>query len=169
MKDDRLAQLDTLSQFQSHSAILTKMYMNQLIRTDSKDWIQFEQTLTESQRAMTGDFGLTYAGRAIMEHNMVALSQIYSNIKFQQMEILLGYAHAEQMAAKMITEDKLPNGTCMDQVEQLLIFGNDNNTNNIHANHTMRPNESHRSEERLVRSLPNESHRSEERRVVSRT
>lgn len=135
MKDGRLVKMDAIEQFKSHSTILKKMHNNQFIPTDSKDWVQLEHTLTESQRALTADFGLTYARRALMEHNMLALSHIYANITFQHLGTLLGTKQAEQMAAKMITDDKLPNRPCMDQIEQILIFGNDKNNRNIPSNH----------------------------------
>ena len=35
----------------------------------------------------------------------------------------------------MIKDDKLPNRTCMDPIEQILIFDNDKNNRNIPSNH----------------------------------
>lgn len=38
---------------------------------------------------MTSD-GLTVLQRAVVEHNMLALQQLYANISFQQLALLLG-------------------------------------------------------------------------------
>lgn len=119
-KDERLGLLDAIQHFQTHSAILTKMYMNQVIRRDD-DLDKFEKSLAEHQTAIMGD-GLTILDRALIEHNMVAASQLYASIYFTNLAHLLGVSaeRAEKVASKMIMDGSLEGS--IDQVEGLLNF-----------------------------------------------
>jgi COP9 signalosome complex subunit 4 len=122
--DERVSQLDTVGHFASHSTILTKMYMEQIIRRDH-DIITFENTLADHQKAVMGD-GLTVFQRALIEHNMVAVSQIYSNIHLSSLAVLLSLSpeKAENVACKMILDGSLV--ASIDQVDGMLYFdGND--------------------------------------------
>jgi len=125
-KDERLSQLDTLAHFETHSAILTKMYMNQVIRHDN-DLSTFEKSLCDHQRAIMSD-GLTIIQRAIIEHNMVAVSHLYHTIYFDELGVLLDVSNerAETVAAKMIVDGSLKGGS-IDQVEGMLVFDNMSN------------------------------------------
>jgi len=125
-KDERLSQLDSLAHFETHSAILTKMYMNQVIRHD-KDLSTFEKSLADHQRAIMSD-GLTIMQRAIIEHNMVAVSHLYHTIYFDELGALLDLSteRAETVAAKMIVDGSLKGGS-IDQVEGMLVFNNMDN------------------------------------------
>jgi COP9 signalosome complex subunit 4 len=118
-KDERLAQLDSIPEFETHSSVLTKMYMNQILRKD--DLTKFENSLAEHQKAVMGD-GLTIMERAVIEHNMVAVGHLYSSIYFAELGRLLGVeaAKAEKVAATMIMDGSL-NGS-IDQVDGLLTF-----------------------------------------------
>eukprot|EP00550_Attheya_septentrionalis_P006688 CAMPEP_0198292518 /NCGR_PEP_ID=MMETSP1449-20131203/12519_1 /TAXON_ID=420275 /ORGANISM="Attheya septentrionalis, Strain CCMP2084" /LENGTH=390 /DNA_ID=CAMNT_0043991637 /DNA_START=159 /DNA_END=1328 /DNA_ORIENTATION=+ len=118
-KDERLAQLDTIPEFETHSSVLTKMYMNQILRKD--DLTKFENSLAEHQKAVMGD-GLTLMERAVIEHNMVAVGHLYTSIYFAELGRLLGVeaAKAEKVAATMIMDGSL-NGS-IDQVDGLLTF-----------------------------------------------
>jgi len=120
-KDERLSQLDALTHFETHSAILSKMYMNQVIRHD-KDLTTFENSLADHQRAIMSD-GLTIIQRAIIEHNMVAVSHLYQTIYFDELGVLLDVSNerAETVAAKMIVDGSLKGGS-IDQVEGMLVF-----------------------------------------------
>jgi len=118
-KDERLSQLDTVPQFQAHSTILRKMYMNQVLR--KTELTKFESSLAEHQRALTSD-GVTIVERAVMEHNMIAASKLYASIYFQELAKLLGIdrVKAEKLAAKMIVEGQLKGQ--IDQVDGILTF-----------------------------------------------
>jgi len=120
-KDERLAELDSLPNFQTHSAIVTKMYMNQVIRHNA-DLIKFEESLSDHQKAIGSD-GCTIIEKAVMEHNMVAVSHLYDSIYLVELGDLLGIdkEKAEKMAAEMITNGSLGGGS-IDQVEGLLVF-----------------------------------------------
>jgi len=120
-KDERLSQLDAIPHFETHSAILTKMYMNQVIRHDN-DLTTFDKSLCDHQRAIMGD-GLTVIQRAIIEHNMVAVSHLYQTIYFDELAVLLDVSNerAETVAAKMIVDGSLKGGS-IDQVEGMLVF-----------------------------------------------
>eukprot|EP00566_Odontella_aurita_P011855 CAMPEP_0113579290 /NCGR_PEP_ID=MMETSP0015_2-20120614/29990_1 /TAXON_ID=2838 /ORGANISM="Odontella" /LENGTH=389 /DNA_ID=CAMNT_0000483261 /DNA_START=182 /DNA_END=1348 /DNA_ORIENTATION=+ /assembly_acc=CAM_ASM_000160 len=117
-KDERLSQLDSLPEFETHSAVLTKMYMNQVLRKD--ELTKFENSLAPHQKAVMGD-GLTIVERAVIEHNMVAVSKLYTSIYFKELGQLLGVeaARAEKVAAKMIMDGSLLGS--IDQVDGLLL------------------------------------------------
>ncbi|KAL9187770.1 hypothetical protein ACHAXT_006148 [Thalassiosira profunda] len=119
-KDERLAQLDAVPEFQSHSAVLTKMYLNRIVQ--KRELEQFESSLADHQKALMAD-GLTIVERGVLEHNMVAVSQLYASIYFSQLGELLGVvdgAKAERVAAKMIGDGSLSGS--IDEVEGVLRF-----------------------------------------------
>ena len=66
--------------------------------------------------------GLTIMERAVIEHNMVAVSKLYLSIYMSELGKILGVdaRKAEQTAANMIMDGSL-NGS-IDQVEGLLEF-----------------------------------------------
>jgi len=120
-KDPRLYMLDAITEYQSHSSVVTKMYLNRVVQ--KRELELFESSLAEHQRAIMAD-GLTIVERGVLEHNMVAVSQLYTSIYFTQLCILLGGIvdanKAEKVAAKMITDGSL-HGT-IDEVEGILYF-----------------------------------------------
>lgn len=118
-KDERLRQLDGLSEYQTHATILTKMYAHQIL--GPHELIQFETSLAEHQKAVMGD-GLTIMERGVMEHNMVAVANLYRSIYFSELAKILGVSplKAEKVAATMIMDGSLHGS--MDQVEGLLEF-----------------------------------------------
>ncbi len=59
-KDERLPQLDAIPEFQSHSSVLTKMYLNRIVQ--KRELEQFESSLASHQRAVMAD-GLTIVER----------------------------------------------------------------------------------------------------------
>lgn len=119
-KDERLSQLDTLPDFETHSSVLTKMYMNQVLRKD-EDLTKFENSLAPHQKAVMAD-GLTIVERAVIEHNMVAVSKLYASIYFTELGRLLGVeaSKAEKVAATMIMDGSLHGS--IDQVDGMLSF-----------------------------------------------
>ncbi|KAL7498409.1 hypothetical protein ACHAWT_007346 [Skeletonema menzelii] len=119
-KDERLQQLDSIPEFQSHSSILTKMYLNRIVQKTELE--QFESSLADHQKAIMAD-GLTIVERGVLEHNMVAVSHLYTSIYFSQLGELLGVIDgekAEKVAAKMITDGSLSGS--IDEMEGLLYF-----------------------------------------------
>jgi len=154
--DSRLSQLDSMEGFETHSTILRKMYEGQILRrstsgssgqpavkrvtsnttttTANNDDImihQFENSLAEHQRAIMSD-GLTIFERSVVEHNMIAVSNIYKTIYVQELANLLGFVgsatnnnshKAEKIAANMIMDGTI-NGS-IDQVNGLLEFYRD--------------------------------------------
>jgi COP9 signalosome complex subunit 4 len=61
------------------------MFKEQIIRPAEVE--KFENTLQEHQKAMTGPAGKqkTVLQNSMIEHNMLAASKIYNNIKFDQL------------------------------------------------------------------------------------
>mmetsp|Transcript_38676 Transcript_38676/g.93128 ORF Transcript_38676/g.93128 Transcript_38676/m.93128 type:complete len:410 (-) Transcript_38676:101-1330(-) len=119
-KDERLSQLDVIPEFQSHSAVLTKMYLNRIVQ--KRELEQFESSLADHQKAIMAD-GLTIVERGVLEHNMVAVSHLYTSIYFTQLGELLGVVDAvkaEKVAAKMISDGSLSGS--IDEVEGVLRF-----------------------------------------------
>ncbi|KAF0720080.1 Aste57867_580 [Aphanomyces stellatus] len=102
-----------------HAAILEKMYMEQLLRRS--EIVAFEQSLLPHQKALLAN-GFTVLEQAFLEHNMLAVSKIYTSMRFQELGTLLGVdsAKAEKVAAIMIGEDRM-QGT-IDQVHGVLEF-----------------------------------------------
>lgn len=119
-KDERLPQLESNSQYATHSSILSKMYMEQIIRRD-RELVIFENALADHQKAIMSD-GLTIFQRALMEHNIVAASRIYSNIYLSSLAELLSISleKTEKAASKMILEGFLM--ASIDQVDGILYF-----------------------------------------------
>lgn len=119
-KDERLSQLDAMAEFQSHSAVLTKMYLNRIVQ--KRELEQFESSLADHQKAIMAD-GLTIVERGVLEHNMVAVSHLYTSIYFTQLGELLGVVDAvkaEKVAAKMISDGSMSGS--IDEVEGVLRF-----------------------------------------------
>eukprot|EP01035_Chromulina_nebulosa_P018507 gene18507-24224_t len=122
-KDDRLGQLEQLPKYSIHSNVLNKMSNEQLLRKDELN--QFIESLAPHQKAMTSE-GFTIPEKAVIEHNLIAISKIYENIRFDQLAVLLGMneSKAEKVSAKMIIEERLK--AVIDQSENLLIFEDGN-------------------------------------------
>ena len=81
----------------------------------------FEQGLAEHQKAITSD-GLTISARAIIEHNVVAASRIYNNVRLVELGTFLQISpqQAEQVAARMISEGRLK--ARIDQIDGVLQY-----------------------------------------------
>lgn len=69
---------------------------------------KFEQTLQGHQKALLGS-GFTVLEKAIIEHNMVAISKIYNNITFEELGNILEISaiKAEQIVANMVGEHRI--------------------------------------------------------------
>ena len=78
-------------------------------------------SLATHQKATLED-GSTVLDRAVIEHNMLATSKLYTNISFEQLGALLGIdaAKAERIAASMLAEKRLSGS--IDQPESRIHF-----------------------------------------------
>ncbi|CAF0946957.1 unnamed protein product [Adineta ricciae] len=110
---------DERSQRSPAYSILNKMYLERII--SPQDAKQFEGLLAEHQKATTAD-GYTILQRAVIEHNLVAVSKIYTNISFTELGGLLGIPKekSEKIASQMISEGRLSG--FVDQIASVLHF-----------------------------------------------
>uniref|UniRef100_A0A7S2FBM7 COP9 signalosome complex subunit 4 n=1 Tax=Octactis speculum TaxID=3111310 RepID=A0A7S2FBM7_9STRA len=124
-KDERLGTLEQLEGYSTHAQVLTKMYMQQILRRT--ELRAFEDSLSPHQKAMTSD-KMTIPQRAVIEHNMAAAAHIYENIRFAELGNVLEIdaQNAERIAAKMISESRL-NGY-IDQIDGVLHLEDDMDT-----------------------------------------
>mmetsp|Transcript_40463 Transcript_40463/g.84183 ORF Transcript_40463/g.84183 Transcript_40463/m.84183 type:complete len:398 (-) Transcript_40463:348-1541(-) len=118
-KDERLSQLDGIENFTTHSKILQKMHLHQILRPDELK--EFEASLADHQKAIMGD-GLTIMERGVVEHNMIAVGNLYRTIYLKDLALILGVSEkrTETIAANMILDGSLHG--IIDQVDGLLIF-----------------------------------------------
>ncbi len=77
-KDERCQKLPGYS-------ILEKMYLDRIIRSHQVK--EFESILLPHQKATTAD-GSTLIDRAVIEHNLLAASKLYNNIRFNELGAL---------------------------------------------------------------------------------
>jgi len=111
-KDERCQQLP------AHE-ILEKMYLDRIIRGPQLK--EFSDMLLDHQKATTAD-GSTILDRAVVEHNLLAISKIYKNISIDQLGILL---EISQQKAEKIVSSMICNNTIkgfIDQVEGFVYF-----------------------------------------------
>jgi len=118
-KDDRTSKLQVFP-------ILEKMFMERIIKTEEKD--KFNEVLSPHQKEKVGGGERTLLERAIMEHNLLAASKVYNNIRFEDLGNLLNISpdQAERVAAIMITEDRLQGS--IDQIKGLIHFKSQNSS-----------------------------------------
>lgn len=102
-----------------YSDLLNKMAMIKVVRND--DVNEFEKKLEPHQRVHLPD-GYTVLEKALIEHNISCLSNIYMNITFTELGNFLRIAPeaAEKVIAKMIAEKRIFG--VLDQVNQLIEF-----------------------------------------------
>merc|ERR1712060_283225 len=98
-KDERIRNVE-------HYEILHKMFMERLIR--GSEVKPFEESLTPHQKAIMAD-GQTVLERAVLQHNVLAASRVYKNMRLPDLGLLLEVTpeRAEKIAAKMIAEWRL--------------------------------------------------------------
>jgi COP9 signalosome complex subunit 4 len=103
--------------------ILEQMYHGRILKKEQV--ASFQESLSSHQLAKLSD-GSTVLDKAIMEHNLLSVSKLFTNISFQLLGYLLSVSpsQAEQIAASMIEEQRM-SGT-LDQVESLLHFTQEN-------------------------------------------
>lgn len=124
-KDSRLCDLDQLPKYSSHSLVLQKVFRDQILKKDDLDLL--EASLLPHQQA-TNSEGFSLLQKAVMEHNMLATSKIYDNIRFSELGNILNLdpRRAEKIAAVMITEGRLRG--IIDHTDGLLEFTEGNDT-----------------------------------------
>jgi len=111
-KDDRSSTLPG-------AKLVEKMFMERLIA--KSDYEAFEQTLAEHQMRLTKE-GWTLLQKAVIEHNLIATSKVYSNISMADLALILNVDAdgAENIAASMIAQGRLTGK--IDQSKGLLHF-----------------------------------------------
>jgi COP9 signalosome complex subunit 4 len=111
-KDERASQIDEFG-------ILEKIFLDRLLT--SSEVSAFAAKLQDHQKAQTAD-GSTVLEKAILEHNLLGASRLYSNIGFDQLGELLGVDadKAERYAAQMIEQGRLAG--YIDQIDRFIFF-----------------------------------------------
>lgn len=111
-KDDRSSQLEEFG-------ILEKMFLDRLLSPDEVD--KFAEALQPHQLATTSD-GSTVLAKAVVEHNLLGASRLFSNIRFEALGSLLGLDadKAEETTARMIEQGRLVGR--MDQLDGIVWF-----------------------------------------------
>jgi COP9 signalosome complex subunit 4 len=119
-RDERLLHLERIKKFKYHITVLKKMHSKHIIKRDN-DLINFENSLSDHHKIIMAD-GLTIIQRAVVEHNVVAMSELYSSIYFSQLERFIGVSpkHAEEIVSEMITDGRIHGS--IDQVDCILYF-----------------------------------------------
>ncbi|KAL4872304.1 hypothetical protein BDV12DRAFT_153534 [Aspergillus spectabilis] len=118
-KDDRATSVEEYG-------ILEKMFLDRLLMPEEVS--AFSQRLAPHQLAQTAD-GTTVLDKAVVEHNLVAASKLYENIKTDALGAILGLQasgdltageKAEAYAARMVEQGRL-NGS-IDQIDGIIYF-----------------------------------------------
>ncbi|PSS31353.1 COP9 signalosome complex subunit like [Actinidia chinensis var. chinensis] len=102
--------------------ILQKVYLERILRKPEID--AFSEELKAHQKALLPE-NVTVLDRAMIEHNLLSASKLYTNISFDELGTLLGIAphKAEKIASRMIYEDRMRGS--IDQVEAVIHFEDD--------------------------------------------
>uniref|UniRef100_A0ACD5X0S3 Uncharacterized protein n=1 Tax=Avena sativa TaxID=4498 RepID=A0ACD5X0S3_AVESA len=102
--------------------ILQKVFLERILRRPEID--AFSEELKPHQKALLPDKS-TVLDRAMIEHNLLAASKLYTNISFDELGTLLGIdpRKAEKIASRMICEDRMRGS--IDQVEAVIHFEDD--------------------------------------------
>ncbi|KAG9440942.1 hypothetical protein H6P81_021107 [Aristolochia fimbriata] len=102
--------------------ILQKVYLERILRKPEID--AFAEELKGHQKALLPD-NFTVLDRAMIEHNLLSASKLYTNISFEELGALLGIPpqKAEKIASRMIYEDRMRGS--IDQVEAVIHFEDD--------------------------------------------
>mmetsp|Transcript_96011 Transcript_96011/g.151211 ORF Transcript_96011/g.151211 Transcript_96011/m.151211 type:complete len:393 (+) Transcript_96011:97-1275(+) len=114
-KDERIRSVE-------HYEILQKMFLERLIR--GMEVQKFAETLLPHQKAIMAD-GQTVLEKAVLQHNVLAASRLYKNMRLPDLGSLLEIPgdRAEKMAAKMIAEERLEG--YIDQKTKIIHFHSD--------------------------------------------
>ncbi|OQO06270.1 hypothetical protein B0A48_08858 [Cryoendolithus antarcticus] len=112
-KDERASETPEYS-------ILEKIFLDRLL--SPSEVRTFAAELKDHQLAKTAD-GSTVLDKAVLEHNLLAVSRLYQNISLPSLGALLGVDadRAEEYAAGMVESGRL--GGSIDQIEGVIHFG----------------------------------------------
>ncbi|KAK5677482.1 hypothetical protein LTS10_010054 [Elasticomyces elasticus] len=110
--------------------ILEKIFLNRLLSPSEVS--AFAAGLQEHQLAKTSD-GSTVLDKAVLEHNLLAVSRLYQNISITNLGILLGTdaERAEQYTATMIESNRLSGS--IDQIAGVIHFNTKDGGNDVVA------------------------------------
>ncbi|KAK4900191.1 hypothetical protein LTR49_027490 [Elasticomyces elasticus] len=110
--------------------ILEKIFLNRLL--SPAEVSAFAAGLQEHQLAKTSD-GSTVLDKAVLEHNLLAVSRRFQNISISNLGILLGTdaERAEQYAATMIESNRLSGS--IDQIAGVIHFNTKAGGNDVVA------------------------------------
>jgi COP9 signalosome complex subunit 4 len=102
--------------------ILQKVYLERILRRPEID--AFSEELRPHQKASLPDKS-TVLDRAMIEHNLLSASKLYTNIRFDELGTLLAIdpRKAEKIAANMIGQDRMRGS--IDQEEAVIHFEDD--------------------------------------------
>ncbi|KAH8064263.1 hypothetical protein JL721_8408 [Aureococcus anophagefferens] len=106
-KDERVtSQMEQSDAFAAHARVLKRMFTGQVVRTP--EIAAFTATLLPHQKALLGD-GLTIPEKAMIQHNLAAVSLVYVNASLREVGALLDIdpRRAEQVASRMIADGRL--------------------------------------------------------------
>lgn len=129
-KDDRSPSVEEY-------AILEKMFLDRLLTPD--EITAFAKRLAPHQLAVTSD-GTTVLDKAVIEHNLVAASKLYENIRVDDLGTILGLESssnltagekAEAYAARMVEQSRLKGR--IDQIDGVITFDADPAGGSLHA------------------------------------
>jgi COP9 signalosome complex subunit 4 len=111
-KDERASEVE-------HFPILEKIFFDRIM--PPAEVKAFAAKLEPHHLAKTAD-GSTVLDKAVLEHNILAVSKIYNNIYINQLADLLGVDpdRAEEYAAKMLEQGRLAGS--IDQIDGLIYF-----------------------------------------------
>jgi COP9 signalosome complex subunit 4 len=118
-KDDRTPSVEEFG-------ILEKMFLDRLLTAD--EVTAFAKKLAPHQLAVTSD-GTTVLDKAVIEHNLVAASKLYENIRVDDLGLILGLQSsgdlsagekAEAYAARMVEQGRLKGR--IDQIDGIITF-----------------------------------------------
>jgi COP9 signalosome complex subunit 4 len=122
-KDDRATSVEEFG-------ILEKMFLDRLLNAEEVS--AFSERLAPHQLARTAD-GTTVLDKAVVEHNLVAASKLYENIKTDALGAILGLKasgeftageKAEAYAARMVEQERLKGS--IDQIAGVIYFDSGN-------------------------------------------
>jgi len=119
-EDERLLQEKNSNYFKDLIPILENICKNRIINRDN-DLINFENSMPDHHKTIMID-GLTILQRSVVEHNIFAVSQLYSSIYFTQLERFINIPprHAEMIVTEMIADGRIYGS--IDQVKGILYF-----------------------------------------------
>ena len=142
---------DERSSLMPEFGILEKMFLDRIITVEEQQ--KFASGLDEHQLAQTAD-GTTVLAKAVIEHNLLGASKLYSNIALSELGLLLGLdaEKAEGYAARMFEQGRL--GGTIDQINETIYFaGSDVNANGVAPTTNLALREWNRRVQALVEDL----------------